>query len=394
MKILYYSPHPELNLTDLAGYGTHMREMINAFKSLGNDVLPVIMGGTEPKAVMPSANSSGKQFLKQILPGIIKRTVKDFLLLQNDRKAGQLLEQKMMEFKPDLIYERANYLNISGVEMAKKYGVKHFLEVNAPYVDETKEFSNAPTMFYRTALKREKQQILGTEMAMFVSSPLRNYFLQKMPGLKAEKTMVTPNCINPDKINNSTSEGNKVKDKYHLNGNTVIGFVGSIFPFHGVELLIGAFDSLYKSFPNTKLLIIGGGQLLEKLKEQAKSLASKENIIFTGSVKHDKVFSCIQAMDITVLAKTNWYCSPIKLLEYGAMGKATIAPDTESVMDIMTNEADGLLVNPDVASIEKAMRLYVEKPELRNVYAQTFRNKILTNFTWTLCAQRVLAAYK
>jgi hypothetical protein len=36
MRIVYYSPHPQLSLKAQTGTGTHMREIIDALRSLGH----------------------------------------------------------------------------------------------------------------------------------------------------------------------------------------------------------------------------------------------------------------------------------------------------------------------------------------------------------------------
>ena len=77
MKILYYSPNPNLNLSDPAGYGTHMREMIKAFRALGHEVEVQIMGGTEPKPSVAAKPSLLKRFAKVVIPSRRWQTLKD-----------------------------------------------------------------------------------------------------------------------------------------------------------------------------------------------------------------------------------------------------------------------------------------------------------------------------
>ena len=67
MKILYYSPHPHLNLSAETGYATHMREMINAFQERGHTVILVIRGGIEINVVDSIA---GEKKVKKLLTKI------------------------------------------------------------------------------------------------------------------------------------------------------------------------------------------------------------------------------------------------------------------------------------------------------------------------------------
>lgn len=81
MKILYYSPHPHLKLEDNTGYGTHMREIIQAFRSLGHEVFPVIMGGICRKDTQDQdvgMKNTTKIKIKKYIPSILWETLKDF----------------------------------------------------------------------------------------------------------------------------------------------------------------------------------------------------------------------------------------------------------------------------------------------------------------------------
>lgn len=396
MKILYYSPHPLLNLSGKAGYGTHMREMIAAFRGLGHDVLPVINGGTEiTENSEPGQTivSSAKKLLKSIVPRFIWRSIKDYQLLRFDKKAGIILEKKVQEYQPDLIYERGYYMQTSGVNTAKKYKVRHYMEINAPYLEENKEFEEAPTLLTKIARKRERKQIAWPDKVLVVSSALKDYFTNKIKETDPNKIIVVPNCVNLDKIQVDPFKKSGIQKKYALENHIVIGFVGSIFPYHGVDILIDAFDTINKKNKQTKLLIVGDGLTAPQLKRYSQTLASSNNIIFTGNVNHSDVFSYIDTMDIAVLADTKWYCSPIKIFEYGALSKAIIAPDTKAIRDVMTNKEDGLLIESGAAFLVSALSNLIEDKALREKIAVNFNKKIINHYTWGKAAEYILGLH-
>ena len=395
MKILYYSPHPHLNLTDKTGYGTHMREMIQAFRDLGHEVLPVINGGTEPRTQgnKDSKSKPGllKRAIKAVVPKYIWRTIKDKRLLDHDQKAEIELGKIVDSFKPDLIYERAYYLTISGVNVAAGKKIRYFLEINAPYIEETAEFEGTNSFFTGLAKKNEELQLKWSDRSFVVSSALKDHFLKKYPAIPSSGIVVTPNCVDPAKVKVDHGIRKKVLEKYDLKDNKVIGFVGSIFPYHGVDILIEAFNEVYKQNRNTKLLIVGDGLILEDLKSLAHKLEASANIIFTGNVPYSQVFSYIDVMDITVLAATEWYCSPIKLFEYGALGKAIVAPDTQSVKDVMEHDKDGILVKPGKEFLAGALLDLINNKTKMESVGISFRNKIENKYTWIKNAGYVLS---
>lgn len=390
MKILYYSPHPNLNLQDPTGYGTHMREMINAFRLLGHEVIPLIAGGTEKKGKKSKSNlfSLLKNNFKRSIPSIIWESFRDYSLLLFDRGLRDVLRKVIREIKPDLIYERGNYLQISGVEMAKELGVKHYLEINAPYVEERISFSGK-SLLKRRAEIIERKQFLLSDKAFVVSSILKGYFVQKCK-IDPQKIYVIPNAIDNHTIKiNSVFEG-VIRKKYGLSKQIVIGFVGSFFPYHGVDVLINAFSKIVSRYNDIHLLIIGDGEILDLLKKNAQDLGVENKITFTGNVDHADIYNYINIMDIAVMAKSNWYGSPVKIFEYGALGKAIIAPNVVPLRDVMVNKVDGILVNSTVYELERAIKTLIYDVELREKIGRTFQKKVLHEHNWEYMAKKIL----
>lgn len=395
MRILYYSPHPNLNLQDPAGYGTHMREMIAAFRAMGHDVLPVIMGGTEPRS-----SGGGKRrlgFVKSVAKRLISRkrweTLKDRHLMAFDQKAREHLAAAIAAFQPDLIYERANYMQVSGVRAAQEAGVLHILEVNSPYTEEKEELEG-PSYLLPQANDLEREQLRKTSHVVVVSSSLRDYLVEKH-GLRASRFSVVPNAIDPSKLQVEPGAVAGLRRDLGLEGKVVIGWVGSIQPWHGIQLMVEGFAGLSEEVrQGARLLIVGGGESLEEMKAFAAAGPASGQVLFTGYVPHEKVFPYLAGMDICLLPNTKWYCSPIKIFEYGAMGKPVIASNHAAVLDVMEPDLDGLIIEPEAAVLTDALRKLLPKPELRARYAAQFKEKVLSEHTWAANARRVAGIYQ
>lgn len=394
MRILYYSPHPNLNLSDPAGYGTHMREMIQAFRAQGHEVLPVIMGGTEPKpSTLPEKPSLFKRLAKRLISPVRWQTMKDQRLLDFDEEAYQKLRAAIQTFKPDMVYERGNYMQASGVRAAKKEKVMHVMEMNSPYVEEKVELQGASKLLDE-ASKREWEQLDKSAHVVVVSSALRDYFMDRY-GIFRGKFMVVPNAIDPAKLTADPEAVKAIQSRYKLEGKTVLGWVGSIQPWHGLERMIQQFNTLAKAQPHVALLIVGSGETIEAVKAMAVASPAADRIHFTGYLPHAEVFAHIAAMDICLLPNTKWYCSPIKIFEYGAMGKAIVATDHPAVLDVMLPDHDGLVVpSRDEAALQAALQRLVADPELRQSLAEHFQNKVLAQHTWEANARRVIDLHR
>ncbi len=400
MRILYYSPHPQLQLRSNTGYGTHMREMIAAFRSMGHDVSPYIVadvnGENEEEFVQQNIPNNAKiqngSFLKTLIktvtPNFAWSSIKDLRLLNFDRKIKNDLKDAIVEWKPDVIYERCNYLQTSGVEVANQMGIPHILEVNSPYVEEHAFLEKGYNLLYQKAKAAEQEQAMRTTMLVVVSTALKNYYMDVL-GIDSNKIVVIPNAIK----SNFCSENYdfETRRKLDLENKKVFGFVGSFFRWHGIDLLIKAFNEIED--PDTRLLIVGSGEIENELKLLANKQSRAADIIFTGEVRHVEIYDYIQAMDICVLARSHWYGSPVKLFEYGAMGKPIIAPDNIPVNDIMSHGEDALLVKPTVRSLTDAMQELLDNPQLATKIAENFKKKVNSEYIWIKHAGKILEAF-
>lgn len=388
MKILYYSPHPHLNLQDFSGYGTHMREMIGAFRSLGHEVLPVIAGGTEKNRKVKNTHIGYS--LKKILPGYLRETIKDFLLLQKDKQLEQSLLQQVELFQPDLIYERGAYLQLSGCNAARKSGVRHVVEINAPLTDE-KNMLQGKSLFSRESDKMEKELIAAADKILVVSSRLKEYYTSKFNG-SGEKFLVVPNAVNLRLVKPDDGLVNDIRSRFNLQGKMVIGFVGSIFKYHGVDILIDAFNEIASKAKDIQLMIVGDGEISGELKLLAENYNISDKVIFTGNVKPSETFSFIEVFDIAVLPRTKEYMSPIKIFEYGSLGKAIVAADVSSVRDVMTHGVHGILVQPGKKALAEGILQLINDSSLRKTAGENFRKKILSEHTWEKMARKILSS--
>ena len=155
--------------------------------------------------------------------------------------------------------------------------------------------------------------------------------------------------------------------------------------------MIRAFAIVKQQYQAVVLCIVGDGIVLSELKQMTIDLNLAQSVVFTGRVAHKEVLNYIAAMDICVMAKSNWYGSPVKLFEYGLMNKPIVAPNTRPVLDVMENLQDALIVDDTPEQIAEALLRFLEQPELAIRLANTFHNKVLSNYTWQQAAIHTLS---
>jgi glycosyltransferase involved in cell wall biosynthesis len=390
MKIIYYSPHPTHDIVTEVGYATHQRETIIALQNLGAEVIPVIMGGTtfeevpykDGKAI---THSGLKGFIKKIIPRYVWVTLKDFRLMMHDKRAAKRLEAAIIKYQPDLVYERSEYLQDASVVVVKKYKVKHYIEVNSPFVQEMK-YLEGSSLWTILGHSKEKSKYKSADKVWVVSSALKEFLVNRYQ-IDSTKIIISPNRINKDEFEKIIPLPFDIKTSHKQ---VLIGFVGSILPHHDVEDLIEAFGIVRRKNTEALLCIVGGGSLLDSLKQKVKEQQLTESVRFIGKVPHQQVPSYIQQMDICVMPGSNWYGSPIKIFEYGILGKAVIAPNNGPVNDVMVDLKDGILIEKGAEAIANAIIQLIENPDLRESIGQHFKSKIEAEYQWEHAAKMIL----
>ena len=81
---------------------------------------------------------------------------------------------------------------------------------------------------------------------------------------------------------------------------TVIGYVGSMVMYRGLELLVEAFSLMPQDIRDqSSLLFVGDSASMESVKRSCDKFGlSKNEVIFTGRVPHDQVSSYYSIIDI------------------------------------------------------------------------------------------------
>jgi glycosyltransferase involved in cell wall biosynthesis len=124
---------------------------------------------------------------------------------------------------------------------------------------------------------------------------------------------------------------------------------------------------------------------------KAKKLGVEDRVIFAGLIGRNKIAQAIAAFDIALLPKCVEYCSPLKLFEYMAAGKAILAPDQENIREILTSGTSALLFQPNMpGAMADGIAQLVRDAALREKLGREAQALISRRgYTWRANAERV-----
>lgn len=261
-----------------------------------------------------------------------------------------------------LNYVKKNNIDIINFHGAKAFFLHYFLRDKLDIPSAATIHSN----YEKDFLNNKFKHIFFTPLSIKGIKSFRYHicvskYIKKLlenDRFKSEKFLVN-NGIDYEGIEITESK-NEVRGKYGIDdGDFVYVNVARMHPIKNHLSLIEAFNKLKKEKENIKLILIGDGELEEKLKERVGTLGLKEYIIFTGF--KENVVNFINASDISILTSFSEGGSPpLVILESAVVKKASICSRVGDIEETI-NEERGFLVNPN--SIED---IYVKMREAYN----------------------------
>lgn len=143
--------------------------------------------------------------------------------------------------------------------------------------------------------------------------------------ISSDKFYLINNAIDINKFRFDEKKRKELRNEFNLENNIVIGHVGRFVEVKNHKFLIDLLKELIKIDKRYKLLLIGDGDLLNEIKDYAKSLGLNDYTIFLGNRRDVSDF--YQAMDIFVLPSF-YEGLPIVGIEAQCSGLPSIFSDT------------------------------------------------------------------
>lgn len=172
----------------------------------------------------------------------------------------------------------------------------------------------------------------------------------------------------------------------------VIGTVANLRAEKNYPFLISAFKDFVRTEHSAKLLCVGGGPLLEDMRELIEREGLEQYVIFTGYV--EDVASFMAMMDVFVL------CSraeglPNTLLQAMSMEVPVVCSAVGGCLEIVRHDQNGLLFESnDRAGFIEAIRVLKEDPNHKITLAGNAKKTIDEQFTMEKMIQQYLDFYR
>lgn len=206
-------------------------------------------------------------------------------------------------------------------------------------------------------------------------------------GIPSSKTTLILNV--PDESVFNLEPAGNADDDHHFN----ITIASSILKRYGLQTMLQAVPLLIKDIPELKIHIIGGGDFLPRIRQMAQEMCIEPYLNFMGGIPYEEVSAHIARADICVAPMIDDVGTPNKILEYFAMGKATVSTDLPGLKALFDDDSL-LYFHPgnEVDLAERILELY-HNPEQRAALghlAQKFHHE----HRWSIMKKAYLGVYK
>jgi glycosyltransferase involved in cell wall biosynthesis len=395
LKISVIIQNLDWNLTYQEGASTQLYHILSGLQAVGHKL--TLMASRPDKTVLfspdcregeiASLNFTTKRTFQSVesVARRLQTTLKlPWVQIFDSLRLYDAGKQHVSDF--DLLYERNSMHGIGGALLSRQLKLPYVLHVDADFLYEH-DFLGIP----HTKLERliaEQTARYNYQMAHAIScvSEVTKRHLISHYQIPAEKICVIPNGTIVPELPDPVAV-QETRQRLNLDNQSVIMFVGSFYPWHGLPMLVDAFKLVAQKAPEARLVLVGDGETRELVQAEVRRLGLADRVHFTGSVAHEQVPILLGVADVAVAPyprmDVEFWGSPMKVFEYMGAGKAIVASCAGQIGVVINHGKTGLLVEPgDVTGMAGAILNLLEQPRLRAELGSAARETVKCKHTW------------
>ncbi len=168
-------------------------------------------------------------------------------------------------------------------------------------------------------------------------------------------------------------------------------FAGHLLDKQGLQMVIKSLPAIISLYPDTHLLVIGGGEYEDKLKELVKKLHLLKAVTFTGWISdQNKILKLLRSCALALAtydpqgennSNFTYYADPTKVKTYLSCGLPVIMTRVSYNAEELEKAGCARLTEYDVSSVQKAI-LYFWEDDSHLMVARKNTILMAKKFTW------------
>jgi teichuronic acid biosynthesis glycosyltransferase TuaC len=238
-----------------------------------------------------------------------------------------------------------------------------------------------------TSKKKVLEAIKNASQAIFVSEKLCSISRKQLDNISAN---IIYNGV--DRIFLEESKGVETIF-FNEESSPKLLSVSNLINQKGIEYNIRAVANLVNKYPNMQYLIAGMGAEKERLQGLVEELGLQKNIQFVGQRDRQEIKQLMDECDVFSMPSWNEGFG-IVYIEAMACKKPVIGCKWEGIMEIVTDEQDGYLVEPkSLEDLQSVLDKLFENEELRKRIGKKARKRVEETYTLEKNVKKIIELY-
>ena len=226
--------------------------------------------------------------------------------------------KKVMASEPyDILYvNMLSAANITPLTAGKKAGIPHIIV-------HSNNYQVPPGLLRKTLHTLNRKRLPKLADTLFACSESAGDW---MFSSNSNYTVIR-NAIDEQQFRFQPEIRKRMRKQLGLNDELLFGHVGRFHYQKNHAFLLRVFHELHMLVPNSRLLLLGTGELLPEIKQKVEELGLKDSVIFAGF--QENIPDWLQAIDVALLP-SHFEGLPLSAIEAQAAGLPLIASDAIS----------------------------------------------------------------
>ncbi len=250
--------------------------------------------------------------------------------------------------RPALLHVHSPCLNaLAAVPVARAAGIPIVYEVRSSWEDAAVDSGacREGDLRYRVSRALETRACRQVDHVITICEGLRGELIGR--GIDPARVTVVPNSVDLDRFTRHGGRDPDLATRYGLTAGRTLGFIGTFFPFEGLEVLVRAMPAILARDPAVRLVLVGDGPEETRVRALVAGLGIGHAVVLTGRVRHAEVERYYDLVDVLVYPRVSRriteLVTPLKPLEAMAQGKLVVASDVGGHREMVFPGRNGVL---------------------------------------------------
>lgn len=313
---------------------------------------------------------------------------------------AQRIEGVAREWRPDILHAHSPALGgLAAVRAGRRLGLPVVYEIRAFWEDAAvgNGTGSEGSLRYRLTRALEDRVVRGANAVVTICEGLRSDLVTR--GVPASKITIMPNGVDLALFGQPLERDAAFARSLGLGEGPVIGFLGSFYPYEGLDDLIAAMPMILARQSDARLLLVGGGPAEAALRAQAAASPAAHAIHFIGRVPHHEVDRYYALVDVVCYPRKAMrltdLVTPLKPLEAMAQGKLVAASAVGGHRELIEDGMTGTLFPPDdPAGLAAAMAALLGDRGMWDARRTVARAFVERAHDWSVNAARYDSVYQ